>query len=56
MGSPVANSWAVAGATKTTSLVIRHGYIVAELGDTTKVDPTYSAAKGTVKLRPQLAE
>ena len=29
----------------TNGLVVRHGYIVAEFGDTTKVDPTYSAAK-----------
>ncbi len=29
----------------TNGLVIRHGYIVAEFGDTTAVDPTYSAAK-----------
>jgi CubicO group peptidase (beta-lactamase class C family) len=29
----------------TNGLIIRHGYIVAEWGDTTHVDPTYSAAK-----------
>ena len=29
----------------TNGLVIRYGYIVAEFGDTLKVDPTYSAAK-----------
>jgi CubicO group peptidase (beta-lactamase class C family) len=29
----------------TNGLVIRHGYIVGEFGDTTRVDPTYSAAK-----------
>ena len=29
----------------TNGLVIRHGYIVAEFGETTAVDPTYSAAK-----------
>ncbi len=29
----------------TNGLVIRQGYIVAEFGETTKVDPTYSAAK-----------
>ena len=29
----------------TNGLVIRHGYIVAEFGETDKVDPTYSAAK-----------
>lgn len=30
---------------QTNGLVIRHGYIVAEFGDTAAVDPTYSAAK-----------
>ena len=29
----------------TNGLIIRHGYIVAEFGDTTAVDPTYSVAK-----------
>jgi CubicO group peptidase (beta-lactamase class C family) len=29
----------------TNALVIRHGYIVAEFGDTTRPDPTYSVAK-----------
>lgn len=29
----------------TNGLIIRHGYIVAEFGDTQAVDPTYSAAK-----------
>src|SRR5438034_6667768 len=29
----------------TNGLVIRHGYIVAEFGDTTRPDPTYSVAK-----------
>jgi len=29
----------------TNGLIIRHGYIVAEFGDTTKADPTYSVAK-----------
>ncbi len=29
----------------TNGLVIRNGYIVAEFGDTSRVDPTYSAAK-----------
>src|SRR5262249_12126519 len=28
----------------TNALVIRHGYIVAEFGDTTRPDPTYSVA------------
>ncbi len=26
-------------------IIIRHGYIVAEFGDTTRIDPTYSVAK-----------
>src|SRR4029078_2395365 len=26
-------------------IIVRHGYIVAEFGDTTRVDPTYSVAK-----------
>lgn len=30
---------------KTNGLVVRHGYIVAEWGDTEAVDPTYSVAK-----------
>ena len=29
----------------TNGLIIRYGYIVAEFGDTTKADPTYSVAK-----------
>jgi CubicO group peptidase (beta-lactamase class C family) len=29
----------------TNGIVLRHGYIVAEFGDTTHTDPTYSAAK-----------
>lgn len=29
----------------TNGIIIRHGYIVAEFGDTNAVDPTYSAAK-----------
>ena len=29
----------------TNALIIRHGYIVAEFGDTTRPDPTYSVAK-----------
>jgi CubicO group peptidase (beta-lactamase class C family) len=29
----------------TNGIIIRHGYIVAEWGDTNQVDPTYSAAK-----------
>lgn len=32
----------------TNGLVIRHGYIVAEFGDTTRVEPTYSAAKSVL--------
>ncbi len=34
-----------ASRAKTNGLVIRHGYIVAEWGDTEAVDPTYSVAK-----------
>ena len=30
---------------RTNGLVIRHGYIVAEFGDTTPIEPTYSVAK-----------
>jgi len=30
---------------RTNGLVIRHGYIVASFGDTSRIDPTYSAAK-----------
>ena len=33
---------------KTNGLVIRHGYIVAEWGDTDAVDPTYSVAKSVL--------
>ncbi|MBO0931745.1 serine hydrolase domain-containing protein [Fibrella aquatilis] len=33
---------------KTNGLVLRHGYIVAEWGDTRAVDPTYSAAKSVL--------
>jgi CubicO group peptidase (beta-lactamase class C family) len=29
----------------TNGIIIRHGYIVAEWGDTARIDPTYSAAK-----------
>src|SRR5207237_10589636 len=29
----------------TNGLIIRHGYIVAEFGDTLRPDPTYSVAK-----------
>ena len=39
----------------TNGLVIRHGYIVAEFGDTTKVDPTYSAAKSYLSTIAGLA-
>ncbi len=39
----------------TNGLVIRHGYIVAEFGDTTKVDPTYSAAKSYLATLAGLA-
>jgi hypothetical protein len=30
---------------ETNGIVLRHGYIVAEWGDTQRIDPTYSAAK-----------
>jgi CubicO group peptidase (beta-lactamase class C family) len=30
---------------RTNGLIVRHGYIVAEWGDTSRIDPTYSAAK-----------
>ena len=39
----------------TNGLVIRNGYIVAEFGDTTKVDPTYSAAKSYLSTVAGLA-
>ncbi len=39
----------------TNGLVIRHGYIVAEFGDTTRVDPTYSAAKSYLSTVAGLA-
>jgi CubicO group peptidase (beta-lactamase class C family) len=29
----------------TNGIIIRHGYIIAEWGDTTRIDPTYSVAK-----------
>jgi hypothetical protein len=29
----------------TNGIVVRHGYIVAEFGDTNVVEPTYSVAK-----------
>ena len=32
----------------TNALIIRHGYIVAEFGDTTRPDPTYSVAKSVL--------
>jgi len=33
---------------RTNGLIVRHGYIVAEWGDTNRIDPTYSAAKSYV--------
>lgn len=39
----------------TNGLVIRHGYIVAEFGDTSRVDPTYSAAKSYLSTLAGLA-
>jgi hypothetical protein len=39
----------------TNGLIIRHGYIVAEWGDTNQVDPTYSAAKSFLSTLAGLA-
>ena len=39
----------------TNGLVIRHGYIVAEFGETDRVDPTYSAAKSYLSTIAGLA-
>jgi CubicO group peptidase (beta-lactamase class C family) len=39
----------------TNGMVIRHGYIVAEWGDTNQVDPTYSAAKSFLSTLAGLA-
>ena len=39
----------------TNGLVIRHGYLVAEFGNTTRVDPTYSAAKSYLSTLAGLA-
>jgi len=40
---------------ETNGLVIRHGYIVAEWGDTNRVDPTYSVAKSFLSTLAGLA-
>jgi CubicO group peptidase (beta-lactamase class C family) len=39
----------------TNGMIIRHGYIVAEWGDTNQVDPTYSAAKSFLSTLTGLA-
>lgn len=39
----------------TNGMIIRHGYIVAEWGDTNQVDPTYSAAKSFLSTLAGLA-
>ena len=39
----------------TNGMIIRHGYIVAEWGDTNQVDPTYSAAKSFLSTLVGLA-
>jgi CubicO group peptidase (beta-lactamase class C family) len=39
----------------TNGIIIRHGYIVAEWGDTNQVDPTYSAAKSFLSTLVGLA-
>jgi CubicO group peptidase (beta-lactamase class C family) len=40
---------------RTNGLILRHGYIVAEWGDTNRIDPTYSAAKSYVSTLLGLA-
>jgi CubicO group peptidase (beta-lactamase class C family) len=39
----------------TNGLIIRHGYIVAEFGDTTRPDPTYSVAKSMLSTVAAIA-
>ena len=39
----------------TNGMIIRHGYIVAEWGDTNQVDPTYSVAKSFLSILVGLA-
>ena len=39
----------------TNGLIIRHGYIVGEFGDTTRPDPTYSVAKSMLSTVAALA-
>ncbi|MFN8060266.1 MAG: serine hydrolase [Vicinamibacterales bacterium] len=39
----------------TNAVIIRHGYIVAEFGETTRVDPTYSVAKSYLSTLTGLA-
>ena len=40
---------------ETNGMIIRHGYIVAEWGDTNRVDPTYSVAKSFLSTVAGLA-
>src|SRR4030095_10297916 len=40
---------------ETNGIIIRHGYIVAEWGDTERVDPTYSVAKSFLSTLAGLA-
>ena len=39
----------------TNALIIRHGYIVGEFGDTTRPDPTYSVAKSMLSTLAGIA-
>jgi CubicO group peptidase (beta-lactamase class C family) len=39
----------------TNALIIRHGYIVGEFGDTTRPDPTYSVAKSMLSTLASIA-
>ena len=39
----------------TNGLIIRHGYIVGEFGDTTRPDPTYSVAKSMLSTMASIA-
>ena len=42
---PAAGNSAAVARRQTNGMILRHGYIVAEFGDTNRVDPTYSVAK-----------
>jgi len=44
-----------AGRAATNGIVLRHGYIVAEFGDTKAVDPVYSAAKSFLSTTASIA-